>query len=302
MIQLHRACIAIIFSLILPGAVFSEALVVDESENFAMLDQNEAAEQQPLAREQPHLRNPSQRHASNQADRDYNDEQPIAREAHTSRPDSNQIQGLQQEIQELRGQLELQAHELSVLKEQQLSFYKDFDARLRNSAPPSLKKASLTPEAVIQAPPPATAELPLKKIIPETRPVARNNNPAEEQIRYLAAYDLIKTKRISEATLAMQSFTADYPRGGYTANAHYWLGELYLIQKDYPHAITQFETVLHEFPSSSKSAPSLLKIGYAEAYSGKKQEAIEHFKQVIKNYPDTNTAQMAKGQLKTLRR
>lgn len=138
--------------------------------------------------------------------------------------------------------------------------------------------------------------------MPATSASARSNNPAEEQIHYLAAYDLIKNKRFNDAIPAMQSFVTQYPNGGYTANAHYWLGELYMTQKDYTKANSQFDIVLSQFPSSNKAAPSLLKSAFALASSGKKQEAIARLKQVIKQYPDTQPAKMAEEKLKSLNR
>ncbi|AHE68176.1 hypothetical protein Loa_02642 [Legionella oakridgensis ATCC 33761 = DSM 21215] len=73
-----------------------------------------------------------------------------------------------------------------------------------------------------------------------------------------------------------------------------------MLKKDYPKAIEHFEAVLQQFPSSSKSAASLLKIGYALAASGKNNEAKQRLQQVIKNYPDTNTAQLATTKLRSL--
>lgn len=307
MIKPPRFMIAMGISLLIPCYALAAAPVVDESENFAILDRNEAADEQPLAREN-HTQNERRHRAVNDAiDMEYNDEQPIAQDtsAHNKRNQNNasllnRIQSLEQEVQELRGQLEIQSHELSLLKEQQLTFYKDLDARIRGTAP--LPKANAEKNPPIQTAP----SIPLneaQKVVPITNitPTA-GNNPAEEQIRYLAAYDLVKSKRYPEAIKAMQSFADQYPKGGYTANAHYWLGELYMTQKNYPQSIQHFDTVLQQFPSSNKSAPSLLKSAYALAASGKKQEAIARLQQVIKNYPDTKTAQLAEQKLKTLGR
>lgn len=309
MIQPSRRFIAISFACLLPWALFAEAPVVDESENFAVLEQNAAADEQPLAREQ--ITSNDRYNHQESIDREYNDEQPIARESASIKNNNgsllNEVQSLKQEVQELRGQLEMQTHELSLLKEQQLSFYKDLDARLRGGS-----SAPQSPNPSFPAPPkPITSSEvnkqtdmgALKKVIPvTTNSPSSSNNPAEEQIRYLAAYDLIKTKHFQEAIAAMQSFADQYPKGGYTANAHYWLGELYMTQKAYPEAITHFDTVLQQFPSSSKSAPSLLKIGYALAAAGKNPDAIVRLKEVIKRYPDTQTAKLAEEKLKMLRR
>ena len=149
---------------------------------------------------------------------------------------------------------------------------------------------------------PTDAKIPPKGVAVQ-QPVSNNaahTNPADEQISYLAAYELVKNKKFDEALIAMQTFVTQHPQGGYTANAQYWLGELYMVKKNYPEAIEHFEVVLQQFPSSSKSAASLLKIGYALAASGKKQDAIIRLQQVVKNYPDTNTAQLAKTKLGSL--
>ena len=307
MIKSCRLILATCIVCLLPWAVYAEAPVVDESENFAAYDQDQAVDYQPLA----HASRPSR----NRNDLDYADEQPLARE--TTLPSSssnsasliNQVKSLQQEVQELRGQLEVQTHDIKLLQEQLLAYYKDLDARLRNA--PTAPQGKPTPLTSLQTPSPAPIVPVLStnpasshpvKVIPVANNTLHNSNPAEEQIRYLAAYDLIKTKHFNEAITAMQSFANDYPKGGYTANAHYWLGELYMTQKDYPKAIVHFDTVLQQFPSSSKSAASLLKAGYALAASGKKPEAIARLKEVIKHYPDTNTAQLAETKLKSLNR
>ena len=73
-----------------------------------------------------------------------------------------------------------------------------------------------------------------------------------------------------------------------------------MVQKNYPEAIQHFEVVLNQYPSSSKTAASLLKIGYALAASGKESEAKQKLNQVIKSYPDSPTAQLATAKLKAL--
>lgn len=301
MIKTRRTIIAACLVSLIPWAAYAAAPVVDDSDNFSTYDQEQAADEKPLALDRSATHREDVRELP---DNDFADDQPLAREP--SHPVSNQnaslltqLQSMQKEIQELRGQIEVQGHEIKLLKEQQLTFYKDIDARIH--------KAPTTPAAAVLPVPtkptstttqPATSHA--ENIAPVTDTPTRSNNPAEEQIHYLAAYDLIKNKRFNDAIIAMQSFVTQYPNGGYTVNAHYWLGELYMTQKDFTKAITQFDIVLSKFPASSKSAPSLLKSAYALASSGKKQEAVVRLKQVIKQYPDTHTAKMAEEKLKSL--
>ncbi|MDP1603054.1 MAG: tol-pal system protein YbgF [Legionella sp.] len=292
--------LALFFSALLPLYAFAQAPVVDDSENFAILDEQQAAHEQPVAKTQL----------------DYGDteeEIALAQDNDMDNRDSadllNKLKGMQQEIQELRGQLEVQTHELKALQEQQLSFYTDIDSRLRETPAKGLQASphtelTIEPEATTAtntvakplAPPQSQA------INTVTTPIntPSRSNPADEQISYLAAYDLVKNKRYDDALSAMQTFVLRYPQGGYTANAQYWLGELYMVKKDYTLAIEHFEIVLKHFSSSSKAAACSLKIGYALAASGKKAEAIQRLQQVLKNYPDTPTAQLAATKLKTL--
>lgn len=299
----HRFLLAIFFAGLLPFSAFSEAPVVDDSENFALLDEQQVAQGLPV-------------HRAHRNDSNYDEETPLA----TDNPDLDRgsnnnavlldkVQGLQQEVQELRGQLEVQAHDLKLLQQQQLAFYKDLDTRLRGD-PTAAKKEPKTdlpidPKAGVTDPigPLDKSEAnkpPVKPIVAPLNKGSSSNNPADEQISYLAAYELVKTKKFDEALTAMQAFVTQHPQGGYSANAQYWLGELHMVKKNYPEAIEHFEIVLKQFPSSSKSAASMLKIGYALAASGKKEDAIQRLQQVIKNYPDTNTALLARNKLEAL--
>jgi tol-pal system protein YbgF len=264
----------------IPLSVFAEAPVIDGNENSALIDEPQAAFGQPV---------------------DRDDERALAHDnvgSGNNAPANNgllldKIQGLQQDIQELRGQIEVQAHDLKLLQEQQLSFYKDLDARIRNEPTP---KASVPIKNNLNT----AHKSPVNTVLSPPVTSQSQTNPADEQISYLAAYELIKNKKFDQALDAMQNFVNQHPQSGYAANAQYWLGELYMLKKDYANAISHFDIVVQQYPSSNKIAACLLKSGYALAASGQKQEAIERLQQVVKNYPGTNTAQLAKVKLDSL--
>ncbi|QDQ39569.1 tol-pal system protein YbgF [Legionella geestiana] len=269
----------------LSWSAFAEAPVVDDSENFALMENNQAAYARPLTAA---------------ADDDTADvtETPIARDTGAdalTRDNAaliNKIQGLQQELQELRGQLEVQAHDLKRLQEQQLSFYKDLDARLRMPSA-STSPTDTSPKAA------ALPEADRAKIA--ALPAVAPTGVMTEQQSYLAAYELVKNRRFTEALNAMQAFTERYPSGEYTANAEYWLGELYLVKEAWPQAMQHFETVITRFPTSSKVSASMLKMGYALAASGDKAHARERLQQVVSQFPDTQAALLARERLETLK-
>ena len=306
---------------------YALAPVVDDSENFAILDGQQADGDQPVV-------NNEYNDSASFNDKTFDEEKPLAHDEPTLKSQSrvellDKIQGMQQDIQELRGQLEMQSHDLKVLKDQQLAYYKDLDTRLGQSA---VNEAHRSPTTQGSTAPTASTELSLNPVQPQLKttlitPTANNtpvapatatpsatvqnqvvatpistnhNNPADEQISYMAAYELVQNKQFDAAINSMRAFITQYPNGGYTANAQYWLGELYMVKKNYPEAMQHFDIVLNQFPSSSKAAASLLKVGYALAASGKSAEAKQKLNQVIKSYPDTPTAQLAVAKLKSL--
>ncbi|HAT2066730.1 TPA: tol-pal system protein YbgF [Legionella pneumophila] len=319
MINCKKSIITVCFVLMLPFALWAEAPVIDDSENFAMIDRQEEYDA-PLVNpkyDDPQIENaeldgPQNDNYSTDTSQPY-DEPALVKEDRSTISDNakliDKIQQLQKEIQELRGQLEVQAHDLKLLQQQQVAFYKDLDSRLSNSSTSAKTVQNDKPATDISlgSNSPAT----LKAASPQLKAGSSNSkpqpvvavsraNPADEQISYLAAYELVKNKRYDEAIKSMQIFVQKYPRGGYTANAEYWLGELYLVKKDYSKAIEHFEIVLQQYPSSSKAAASLLKSGYAYAEKGDKQEAKKRFQQVVKTYPDTPTAQLASSKLEAI--
>ncbi|HAT8179523.1 TPA: tol-pal system protein YbgF [Legionella pneumophila] len=316
MINCKKSIITACFVLMLPFALWAEAPVIDDSENFAMIDRQEEYDA-PLVNpkyDEPQIENAELDGSYSTDTSQPYDEPALVKEEQNNINDNakliDKIQQLQKEIQELRGQLEVQAHDLKLLQQQQVAFYKDLDSRLSNSSTSAAKPVQNDKPATdisLGSNPPAT----LKAASPQTKAGVSNSkpqpvaavsraNPADEQISYLAAYELVKNKRYDEAIKSMQTFVQKYPRGGYTANAEYWLGELYLVKKDYSKAIDHFEIVLQQYPSSSKAAASLLKSGYAYAEKGDKQEAKKRFQQVVKTYPDTPTAQLASSKLEAI--
>lgn len=307
-IIVHAVFFATVLSLSMP--VMASAPVVDDSENFVLLEeQAQAAEELPVAQEEDYTvtndlkDNTTMEHVANHR-----------RQSGSSTTGNvdfvNNLQSLQKEVQELRGQIELQAHELDELK-QQLAYYQDLDSRLnQDQLNTARNQQAIAPKQTPQPSHLSANEIPAASSpdmdiqpmqdLAQTTPNRTRINPADEQISYLAAYDLVKQKNFSQATEAMQQFLSKYPQGGYSANAHYWLGELHLANKEYAEAISQFDSIINSFKTSSKFAPSRLKLGYALAEMGRLSEAKEQLAAVMNQYPDTSTAHLAQAKLEKL--
>lgn len=322
MTHCKRSIIAACLLYMLPFGAWSEAPVVDDSENFAMLGDQQGSGasvvnpkyDDPLI-ENAELDAPRGEEFAMDTTEPYDGpalvkEDQSSNSVNASAKLIDRIQSLQKEVQELRGQLEVQAHDLKLLQQQQVAFYKDLDSRISGNTGSAAKSVQNKPSTDLSLgsatpaqhkPTQLSQAKPAQPVAaPIVIPTASRGNPADEQISYLAAYELIKNKRFDDATVAMETFVQKYPKGGYTANAEYWLGELYLVRREYQKSIDHFEVVLQQFPSSSKSAASLLKSAYAFAAKGDKQEAKNRFEQVVKTYPGTPTAKLASTKLQSI--
>lgn len=301
MIYCKKHIIAAGFMMMFPLACWSEALVVDDSDNFAIINE-QAREEAPVVGfkyDEPPIETNQFGGALHENALAKDDQESNLNTIANSAKLIDKIHNLQQEVQELRGQLEVQAHDLKLLQQQQIAFYKDLDTRLSGTNPTKVSSDKSTKELLSKF----SVHNSKKNLVSdklELAAPASRVNPADEQISYLAAYELVKNKHYNDALNAMNDFVQKYPKDGYTANAQYWLGELYLIKKDYPKAIEHFNVVLEQFPISSKAAASMLKTGYAYAAQGNKEEAKKFLQQVVRAYPKTPTAQLADAKLRTI--
>jgi tol-pal system protein YbgF len=191
-----------------------------------------------------------------------------------------QIQQLQQEVMRLNGRLEEQAHELRTLKEQSLQRYTDLDQRLSAAGSATTGTAATGSE-----PPPASA------------PVSSGSSkPAPEQpgevAAYRAAYGLVQGKQFAQAIPAFQQFVQSYPSSQYAPNAHYWLGELYLVKAppDLEASRQSFALLLSEYPDNPKAPDALYKLGKVQFMKGNREKAREYLDLVITQYEGSNTA------------
>ena len=192
-----------------------------------------------------------------------------------------QVDSLQGEVSELRGQLEQQTYQMEQSQERQRQLYQELD------------KVASSQQAAPAAAAPAAAATPAA--------AANYSTNQDENQAYDAAVNMVlKEKNYDKAIPAFQGFIKQYPNSGYVPNAHYWLGQLLFNKGDRAGASAQFSTVANKYSKSPKRADALLKLGMLAQLDGKKAEAKSFYEQVIKGYPNTSPAQLAKQSLAKL--
>jgi tol-pal system protein YbgF len=90
-------------------------------------------------------------------------------------------------------------------------------------------------------------------------------------------------------------FSSAYPDGRYAPNAHYWLGELFLvIDPPDPEAARQsFMLLLNQYPDNAKVPDALYKLGRVQFIKGNSARAREYLNRVMREYPDSSAARLA---------
>jgi tol-pal system protein YbgF len=220
-----------------------------------------------------------------------------------------QIQRLQQEVQELRGLVEVQQYKINALTGGQGQAFPGQDqppppAPFPDEGQPAQHEpgspggsepgwSSQTPpvDALDLRPPPPTRIPSLPS--PET-------TAGGEREAYKAAFDLLKARQYAEAQAAFRDLLGRYPQGQYADNARYWLAESSYTSRDYPTALMEFETLVRQYPQSPKVAGALLKIGYIQYEQQNWPAARASLEDLVKRYPEATEARLAKSRLERM--
>lgn len=172
-------------------------------------------------------------------------------------PDTfSKIQLLQEEVMELRGMVEQLSNEVRQLKQRQADDYMELDRRISSSASSAAPAGSASPAPVV---PRQTAPT-TPRNTPRSTPTTGANADYEVN-HYSAAYGLLKDGKIPQATTALQKHISDFPNGKYTANAYYWLGEIYLLENKLSLAKSAFSAVVEKYPAHRKAPDATFKLG-----------------------------------------
>lgn len=188
------------------------------------------------------------------------------------------IDQLQQQVNQLQGQLAEQNHQLQTMQDQQKSFYADLTQQIS-----ALKTApNISSTGKVSAANTTTAA-----------PASAN-----EQASYQNAFNALAAKKYDQAVSGFQAYLQQYPNGQYVSNSHYWLGEIYFLQNKTDLASAEFQTILKQYPKDQKVPDAMLKLAFINDNSGKKDLARQQLQQIVKQYPGTPAAQLASLRLK----
>ena len=190
-----------------------------------------------------------------------------------------QLDRLNLEVSRLRGQLEVNAHEIEQSQQRQQQFYTDLDARLR-------KFESGAPVATAPAASGAAT--------------AGAVDSAAELKTYESAHELFKSGKYKESAEAFDKFVQAYPNSKYAPSAQYWIGYANFSQKNYKAAIASQQTLIQRYPDNQKVPDAMFNIANSQIQLADLDGAKKTLRELLDKYPASDAAPLAKKRLTVL--
>jgi len=236
----------------------------------------------------------------------------------------SRMDGLQSEVQELRGTIEQQGFEIEGLKRRQRDQYLDIDQRLEragvggsNAGRPNraVPRPGSTPRPVVAKTRPAGGNPAAPTVRQQQQKASKVHgiganrsvppevlvDPAAERAAYESAFGKVKNGQYADAAKSSRKFLDRYPNGEFADNAQYWLGEAFYATRNYQVALEAFETLLKRYPNSPKVPDAEIKLGFAHYELKHWVESRKYLEEVVSRYPNTTVARLAKRRLEALR-
>ena len=225
------------------------------------------------------------------------------------------IEGLQREMRELRGEIELQRNEIAGMEQRNRDLYIDTDRRLQDienrasaaadqaqdlvvgaagsaTRPDATAASSRAGVTVAAAPQVAPQQPEASALIDNTASV----DPAEKALFDGAYFDLVNG-RYSAATTGFEKLMAEYPDSEYSPGALYWMGEAQYAQRQFASAREHFDQLLVLYPTDKKAPDARLKVGFVEQELGDVEAAKATLEGVVSRHPRTTAALLAQRRL-----
>ena len=115
--------------------------------------------------------------------------------------------------------------------------------------------------------------------------------------QFQVAFDNIRDKKWQDAKTSFEQFIIENPDNQLSGSAHYWLGELYILEKNYREAALIFAEGFQKFPDSIKAAEMLFKLSQSLYKVEKTVEACKTMEKLIIDFPKNKIITKTKKQI-----
>ena len=195
---------------------------------------------------------------------------------------------LEEEIANLSNNLDQNTYELQRIEDANQLRYMDLDKRIHQLE--TLILLSNEDDNQDQIVSGDIDENPLSDLI-------ANDESEEEFLLWSNSLKLMENSRYSEAAENLRLLILSFPRGEYSIEAYFYLGDIYFQQQMYQDSIETFNSLLINFPENNRTPETIFKLGLNFLRLEDEIAAISNFNNVIQNYPESSAAILSEEEL-----
>jgi len=192
-----------------------------------------------------------------------------------------QMQVLKDEVKMLRGKVEELSYQLQQIKQLQMDDYLDIDRRLTAIASTRSNIIPVSEETILNTAVPPVGQLTADGLQSLQSPIIIT--PEDIEADYLASSKLLKERDFDGAIAAFKNHILSFDQSPYSANAHYWLGEIYEFRGEMGLAVDSFEVVVNSYSDHSKAMDARYKLGKLYHKQGDNKRAIALLKEAAQS-------------------
>ena len=116
------------------------------------------------------------------------------------------------------------------------------------------------------------------------------SNPEDQ---FQIAFDLLRNQKFNQAKEALLVFIGEHEDNKLSGSAHYWLGEIYILKKEYKDAALSLAEGYQKYPDSIKAPDMLYKLSEALIKINKIDESCNILKKLSNEFPENLLATKA---------
>ncbi len=198
-----------------------------------------------------------------------------------------QIERLNQDLNQVKGQLEVATHNINTAQQRQRDLYGDVDGRLRKLEGGSTQSVTISGDAPAAAPAPGAN-------------AASAASAANEAKDYASAQALSSSGKYREAFDAYEKFLQTYPNSSIVPDAQYSLGYTQFSLKNYKAAIATQQKLIKQYPDSPKVPDAMFNMANSQIQLADIAGAKKTLRSLLNLYPNSDVAPSAKRRLTVL--
>ena len=209
----------------------------------------------------------------------------------------NEVESLQHEVRELRGQVEQQAYAIEQMEKRQQSLYDDLDSRLSGGTSTTPVVGQDTPETAEMSEPSAeTAYIQPETADAEQKPAFNGSGAGIVPVEtYTAGQKSTPQTSLEQDDYPQDTSATESPASSASGNEDADYSEAFNLLKEGKHepAVEKFRAFIAAYPDSDYTDNAQYWLGESFYARRKFEEAIKEYKALLSHYPDSGKASHA---------